>query len=294
MKGRSIELYLVDGRPDGMVTAEIANWTGHVLAFPRAKLPQALGRPEARRTGVYLLLGEREGQPLAYVGESEDIALRFKSHEQAKDWWTLAAIVTTAGNSLNKAHIRYLEARLVEEAKAAGSALDNGTAPTKGSLSEAAVANMEAFLDTLLMVLPVLRIDAFSKPQGPKLTGAAGPLSDATPVFVLQSPKTGVSAEAAWIDGILVVRAGSVGRAWYGKNAPSYEALQAKLIAAGVLGQEADRIRFLQDHPFDSPSAAGAVVNGRSTAGAVEWKLKASGQTYKSWEQAQLAKEAAE
>ncbi|MEZ5751520.1 MAG: hypothetical protein R3D60_05985 [Paracoccaceae bacterium] len=26
--GRSLELYFIDGRPDGMLTAEVFNWTG--------------------------------------------------------------------------------------------------------------------------------------------------------------------------------------------------------------------------------------------------------------------------
>jgi len=74
--GRSLELFYIDGRPDGMLTAEVFNWTGHVLMTPRTKLSAALARPEARYTGVYLLLGEQDGDPRAYVGECEDIAAR--------------------------------------------------------------------------------------------------------------------------------------------------------------------------------------------------------------------------
>lgn len=33
--GRSIRLFLVDGSPSGLLTAEIMNWTGHVLTGPR-------------------------------------------------------------------------------------------------------------------------------------------------------------------------------------------------------------------------------------------------------------------
>jgi hypothetical protein len=33
--GRSIRLFLVDGNPTGLITAEIINWTGHAL---RARL----------------------------------------------------------------------------------------------------------------------------------------------------------------------------------------------------------------------------------------------------------------
>jgi hypothetical protein len=70
-KGRSLELFFIDGRPDGMLTAEVFNWTGHVLMTPRTQISEALNRQEARYTGVYLLFGERAGEPLAYIGEAE-------------------------------------------------------------------------------------------------------------------------------------------------------------------------------------------------------------------------------
>ncbi len=160
--GRSLELYYIDGRPDGMLTAELFNWTGHVLMAPRTQIATALRRPEAGYAGVYLLIGEQDGEPRAYVGEGEDIAARIRAHDGAKDWWTSAVLVTTAGNKLNKAHVRYLEARLIEEARGIGRVpLDNGTNPARPSLSEADVAKMEAFLDNLLIVLPAVRVDMF-------------------------------------------------------------------------------------------------------------------------------------
>ena len=79
--GRSLELYYIDGRPDGMLTAEMFNWTGHVLMTPRTQLSQALSRTEAGYAGVYLLLGEREAEPLLYVGEGEDISARIRTHD---------------------------------------------------------------------------------------------------------------------------------------------------------------------------------------------------------------------
>ena len=66
--GRSLELYFIDGRPDGMLTAEVFNWTGHVLMTPRTRIGAALARKEARYTGVYLLLGEQDGERRAYIG----------------------------------------------------------------------------------------------------------------------------------------------------------------------------------------------------------------------------------
>ena len=57
-QGRSIRLFLVDGTPHGLLTAEIVTcWTGHVLTGPRSKLAELIQRPECGRTGVYFLVG---------------------------------------------------------------------------------------------------------------------------------------------------------------------------------------------------------------------------------------------
>jgi len=56
-QGRSIRLFLVDGSPNGLLTAEIMNWTGHALTGPRTKLTELVQRPECSRTGIYFLVG---------------------------------------------------------------------------------------------------------------------------------------------------------------------------------------------------------------------------------------------
>ena len=69
----SLELFFIDGKPDGMLTAEVFGWTGHILVAPRTRLPEALKRKESSYTGVYILLGEQDEEPLAYIGEGESI-----------------------------------------------------------------------------------------------------------------------------------------------------------------------------------------------------------------------------
>jgi hypothetical protein len=296
--GRSLELYYIDGRPDGMLTAEMFNWTGHVLMVPRTQLAAALARAEAAYAGVYLLLGERDGEALAYVGEGEDIGARIKSHDVNKDWWTSAILVTTAGNKLNKAHVRYLEARLIEEARRIGRApLDNGTAPSLPGLSEADVAKLEAFLDNLLIVLPAVRVDMFiqrARPGAASVTtgpAAANP-SIAPARFVLTVKKHHLRATAMVQDGEFVVERGSLARLnWEGLEVSrsSYANLHEQLKREGVLVPEGDHCVFKENYAFTSPSAAAAVVSGHVFNGAVVWRTP-EGVTYKAWEADQLAR----
>ncbi len=299
--GRSLELYFIDGRPDGMLTAEVFNWTGHVLVTPRTRLKEALARPQSSFTGVYLLLGERDGKPLTYIGEGEDIAARMRSHEAGKDWWTTAVLVTSAANNLHKAHAKFLESRLVEEARKVGvMPLDNGNTPPRPGLSESAQANMEAFLDYLFMVLPAVRIDMFVqnvRPTGPVVVEATRRASinqspatlDATH-FQLESRKHGLRADALLIDGEFVVQAGSLaqGKDGVGSGAGSYSELIRELVATGVLVRRDEHYVFSSSYAFKSPSAAGAVVLGYNVNGTIVWKTL-DGRTYKDWEAAQLA-----
>ena len=39
--GLSLELHYIDGDPEGMLTAEVFNWTGHVLKTPRIQISEA-------------------------------------------------------------------------------------------------------------------------------------------------------------------------------------------------------------------------------------------------------------
>ncbi|MDF2142124.1 GIY-YIG nuclease family protein [Paenirhodobacter sp. CAU 1674] len=294
-QGRSLELFFVDGNPSGMQTAEVFNWTGHVLYFPRTQIVQALARPAARHTGVYVLLGADEAGPRAYVGEGEDIAARIRSHDVAKDFWTHAALITTQANNLHKAHVKYLESRLIEDARRIGRMpLDNANTPARPGLSEAARANMEEFLETLFIVLPALRIDMFEERARPVVMDALRQVVDSTPSekgaeFHLSAPRVGIEAVATLVDGDFVVEAGARARgAWAGVDYATYRPLYDELRSTGVLVSDGEGCRFAERYAFASPSAAASVILGRASNGATKWKTP-EGKTYKEWEATMLA-----
>jgi hypothetical protein len=146
----SLRIFVADGDPDGLRIVDKSNWIGKALVFPRALLPQVKARPELAQTGVYLLLGPRpdgEGDML-YVGEGDPIRPRLESHYAQKDFWTRAiGFTTTTAGQLNKAHVQFLESRLIALARAAKRLpLDNANQPAEPSLSEVDRADMEVFL----------------------------------------------------------------------------------------------------------------------------------------------------
>ncbi len=167
-QGRSLRLFLVDGTPNGLLTAEIMNWTGHVLTGPRSKLAELVLRPECARTGVYFLVGPDPDNSLrskVYIGESDDVAKRLKSHNRpeeagGKDFWERVCLVTSKDQNLTKAHVKYLESLLISIAGSLGRAeLVNGTAHEYVSLPESDRADMAFFLEQIRTVLPVLGFD---------------------------------------------------------------------------------------------------------------------------------------
>ncbi len=294
-RGQSLELFFVDGTPEGILTAQIFNWTGHVLVTPRIRLAEALKRDEAGFTGVYILLGDSDDGNLvrAYIGESDDVATRIRNHDANRDWWTQAILITSAANSLNKAHVRYLESRLIEEAHRAGRMkLENGNTPPRPSLSEAAVANMEQFVEYVLTTLPAVRVDGFlikTRTQGAKSVGPTSSPGIPSATFVLRLANGEVDATARIENGEFVVQAGSVGRPkWIGVD-HNYRKLFDEVVQSGIYIEDGPRRRFAKSYAFSSPSAAGAVLNGRATAGPIAWVLATSpDKTYKEWEAEQL------
>ena len=282
-QGRSLELFFVDGRPDGMLTAEVFNWTGHVLRAPRTQLPEALKRREAGYTGVYLLIGEGEVGPRLYIGEAEDLGSRLREHAKAKEWWETVVLVTTAGNALHKAHIKYLESRLVEIARDVGAyELENGNTPPRSSLSEAATASMESFLETLGMVLPAIRVDAFLVKKRVATLAPKTIIPRNEPIFQFTLQRHGIVAKALLRNGELVLLSGSSVRPkWAGdpKHAQTYIKLRSELVETGVIAIEGNIGKVQSDFAFTSPSAAAAIVAGTARNGRTDWIHTTTGQT---------------
>ena len=250
MSGKQVKLFLVDGTPGGLTTAEITNWTGHVLSARRSDLADLLKREEVQRTGVYLLLGDDEtslGDTLCYVGEADVIGTRLRHHanDPAKGFWDRVVVITSKDTNLTKSHGRYLESRLIQLAAKAGRvSLENGTAPPTPNLPEADASDMEYFIGQLQIMLPVLGVNAIRVRPAPS-PQTADPVE--SPVFALSNAKVGVEARAQQIDGEFTLLTWSrVVATWHGigkatstqKAYASYRARHEGLLADGSIVAE--------------------------------------------------------
>lgn len=128
---------------------------------------------------------------------------------------------------------------------------------------------MEQFLANLRIILPVIGLDML-KPQPRAVTQTAKPVEERTTGDVQFEicHKSGVQATAEEEDGEFIVLEGSEALTGYGYVQQSYGGLKEKLIADGLLiPHGADRLRFAKPWPFNSPSAAAAVVLDRNSNG---------------------------
>lgn len=298
--GRSLRLFLVDGTPNGLLTAEIMNWTGHVLTGPRSKLAELVQRPECARTGVYFLVGPDPDDSLrtrVYIGESDDVAQRLRTHNRpeeqgGKDFWERVCLITSKDQNLTKAHAKYLESQLIQIAtQTARCVLSNGTAHSYNNLPESDRADMAFFLEQIRIVLPVLGFEflrELTKPSAPTAASIAAPVSR-SPRFILELSRHRLSAQGQEIDGEFFVLKSSNARAEWVGTERGYQSLFKQLVDEGVLvAGGGDHLTFSDDYAFSSPSAAAAVVCGRAANGRTSWMVEGSGQTYAAWQDQQL------
>lgn len=297
MKGRTVKIYLVDGIPSGIMTAEIMNWTGKFTVAPRTQLADLAQRDELKRTGVYILAGQNPKDPsqeMVYIGESDNIWKRLIQHnsDSSKDFWGKTIIITSKDENLTKAHGRYLESRLIQIASQAQRAqVINGTNPEITSLPEPDIADMEYFLAQIQMILPVLGF-TFAVPL-PKINIVQNSesLDSVSPVFHFNY--AGSNAEAQEVNDEFIVFEGSTARKAHTNSlAESYIQIREKLQREGKLidSQNSGYWVFAQNVPFQSPSTAANIVGGASLNGRQHWKVKDTGESYAQWQDEQIKK----
>ena len=279
MPSATIKLFLVHGDAKRLRTAELSNWTGKAIAGPRSELDAVLARDEATNSGVYFLSGtdSESGKPTLYVGEAESIRDRLRGHLN-KDFWNHVIFFISKDENLTKAHVRYLEGRLIEPTKSAGRALVINDQLSGSKLPESDREDMEVFLEKIHQLMPVLGADALL-PIGSNSAGHAKKQ-------ILVCTIKGLQATGHVTPTGFIVLKGS--QAVFKERAsaqkfPNSLTIRNRFIEDGTLVKDGGHLKFTRDSEFSSPSAAATVVLGGSANGLIEWKSK-SGQTLKELE----------
>lgn len=278
--GRKLTIYMLDGAATGPKTIEIGNWSGKAVYSPRASLKSLLKRSEFDFPGVYFLRSDSESYEFdesIYIGEAEELRARLKQHIADRDFDSVVCFLSK-DEMLTKAHIKYLESRLISQAKEANSSLvENNNNPKPSRISEADVSDMEYFIEQIKLILPTVGMNALVVAAPHQI--ASTPARSAVDRYKIKSKR--LDATMIETDGGFVVTAGSQAAMKTSRSlAEGRLRIRKKLIDAGILVKEGDKFRFYEDASFSSPSAAASVVLGRQAPGPLSW-VDSAGRIYK-------------
>lgn len=289
-RGKSINLFLMDGDPSGRIKCTLANWTGVAYKIPRTELEKCKGRDDLSQSGVYFLFGtsDQTGESVVYIGQAgvrkngEGILYRLQEHKRNpdKDYWTEAVVFTTSNNSFGPTEISYLENRFTNLALAAKRyEIKNGNDPTLGNITEEKESELEEFLDYAKIVMGTFGHKVF-EPLAENKLEQDSPSSSAVDSALLhmkrKSRKSGQTIEAdcrQTVEGFVVLKGSHIELNDSDSIPPGIkEARQKAAIDESGILQE--------DVLFKSPSYAAAFVIGGHANGLTEWKTE-DGKTLK-------------
>lgn len=289
--GKSIELFLVNGTADSIVTAELSNWNGKAIKIPRIEVANCK-REDITQAGVYFLFCKMDdGADSVYIGESENVKERLVQHmrdytsEKEKYYWSTAVIFV--GRDLNKALIRYLENRFVE---IAGS-LKRYFVLTKNTyrntiMKESQIAAMEEFIENAKILLGVLGfrvLEPLDKPDKSKNNTSDRGQAEEVRLHLERTIKDVGKIEADGIrtsEGFVVLKGSHISPVDDNTISIALKEQRRKAsIESGILEE---------DVLLSSPSYAAMFVIGKSANGLTSWKTS-DGRSLKDIENSEMA-----
>lgn len=292
-RGKSINLFLMDGDASGRMKCTLANWTGVAYKIPRTELDKCKERDDLKQSGVYFLFGtsDETGKGVVYIGQAgarkngEGILNRLQEHKRnpEKDYWTEAIVFTTSNNSFGPTEISYLENRFCNLAIAANRyEVKNGNDPTPGNITEEKESEMEEFIDYAKVIMGTLGHKLFEPISKPVVKhsdeSTPAPLESISLHLERTVKNVGkVEADGSQTAEGFVVLHGSHISLVDDDTIPAVikeQRKKAPIDEQGVLKE---------DMLFTSPSYAAMFVIGKSANGLTSWKT-ADGRTLKSLE----------
>jgi len=281
---KTIKIFLIDGEPNGLKTAELSNWIGKAISIPRNKLKDVKDKEECNQPSVYFLFSREDEKsilPNVYIGEAEVLWKRLITHESGKDFWQIAIAFISKDNNLTKAHIKYLESRCLEIAKSVSRCiLQNTSESVLPNLSESDISEMEEYLDNLRILLASL--------GHPILQEATTKYDEDMGVLFYCKGKGTLGKGKMTNEGFLVYRGSTVSVEMSEYVRKRDERIISSLLESGHIKKISEKLyKFEKDYLLNSPSAASDLIVGHSSNGWDYWKTK-QGKTLKEIEKEKL------
>lgn len=267
--GKTIRLFLIDGSTNGLISAELSNWTGKAFKIPRIKIKEYIAREEFKNPGIYILFGKNEkNEEAAYIGEGEPVIDRIKDHLSKKEFWNEVILFVSKDKYLNKASIKYLESRLHTIGdKANRYFIYNNNIPTMSGVSEAEQAELEEFLANVKLLTSTLghkifeNIDETLENDKSKET-----------IFICKNNAGAYAMGSPSTEGFIVFEKGLIMKDHQPSLTESIRNEKAKMLIDGILiAENENNLMLTKAYTFTSSSRAAAMILGRSATGPGEW-----------------------
>lgn len=278
-RGKSINLFLMDGDANGRMKCTLANWTGVAYKIPRTELDNCKERDDLKQSGVYFLFGKSEetGDSVVYIGQAgarkngEGILNRLQEHKHnpEKDYWTEAIVFTTSNNSFGPTEISYLENRFCGLAvQAKRYVVKNSNDPTPGNITEEKESELEEFIDNAKIIMGTLGHKVFIPLVAATPTPATVSENQTdTSDELLYFDHSGVKATGKRTSDGFVVLKGSQICSKLTKSCPDSTLRNREKYASKV----DENFILTEDILFTSPSSAASYIGGVSLSGNASW-----------------------
>lgn len=133
--------------------------------FPKELFAQLKTEQGFNQAGLYILVGDAAEETI-YIGEADPVGERLRNHVANREGWLWGVYFFDRLHKIGKTEVQYLEYALVARAKEYGRAiLRNRNLPTAPTMSPVSRATAHAFLEDIYLILPLLDINAFTKPK---------------------------------------------------------------------------------------------------------------------------------
>ena len=151
------------GNPIGVRLVERpADWIGSAVVFPKEDFDAAKATKKIEGVGIYIPWSADVLGSAIYVGQSERLASRIADHIKHKPFWKMATVFVSENITLNAAHVRWLEHKLVQRLNELGTrTIKNANVPSETKLSIQDTAFCMSYLKRMLEVMPVTGLTAF-------------------------------------------------------------------------------------------------------------------------------------
>ncbi len=265
---KTIQMLIFNGNPNGRIMCELSNWNGRVYKISRNELSVFSQRDDSEYTGVYFLFGKNEeNNDTVYIGEAERMFSRLKQHLKDDDrkYWNVCIAVISKDNSLNKAHVKYLENKFYLLAvNASRSIVINNTVPTRSSVSECDEAMLQEFISNTKLLVNTLGYKVFDTIEDTTISH-----KNTQPYFFIKSSR-GADAKGLIVsDGFVVMKDSNVAIGTTPSMSESLVKLRSSLFEKGIIDKN---MKLTKNYIFTSPSLAASIVMGRNANGRTEWK----------------------